>query len=69
MKITHLCALALTAYLFVSHLHADQFGTAGNTFMIDFVTVGNPGNGNDVGAGGGLILRLMAGCRMSFRWG
>jgi len=29
-------------------LHADLFGTGPNTFTIDFVTVGNPGNGDDV---------------------
>jgi len=31
----------------------DTFGSGPNTFTIDFVTVGNPGNANDAGAGGG----------------
>src|SRR5690606_26523521 len=31
----------------------DTFGSGANTFTIDFVTVGNAGNGNDAGAGGG----------------
>ena len=32
---------------------ADTFGSGGNTFMIDFVDVGNAGNANDVGPFGG----------------
>lgn len=28
-------------------LHADTFGSGDNTITIDFVTVGNPGNGDD----------------------
>jgi len=32
---------------------ADTFGSGDNQFSIDFVTVENPGNGNDAGAGGG----------------
>lgn len=31
---------------------ADTFGSGANTFSLDFVTVGNPGNSNDAGAGG-----------------
>jgi formylglycine-generating enzyme len=31
----------------------DSFGTVGNEFTIDFVDVGNAGNANDAGAGGG----------------
>lgn len=27
--------------------HADTFGSGGNAFTIDFVTIGNPGNAND----------------------
>jgi hypothetical protein len=34
-------------------LYADTFGTGANHFTIDFVNVGNAGNGNDLGAGGG----------------
>lgn len=32
---------------------SDTFGSGANTFTMDFVTVGNPGNANDAGAGGG----------------
>lgn len=32
---------------------ADSFGGAANTFTLDFVNVGNAGNGDDDGAGGG----------------
>lgn len=31
----------------------DSFGSGGNQFGIDFVSVGNAGNGNDAGGGGG----------------
>jgi len=34
-------------------LSADTFGSGANTFTIDFVTVGNAGNGADTGNGGG----------------
>ena len=33
--------------------HADNFGSGANTFTIDFVTIGNPGNAHDTGGGGG----------------
>jgi hypothetical protein len=35
--------------------HADQFGTPGHEFTIDFVPVGNPGNADDAGGGGGTV--------------
>ena len=31
---------------------ADTFGTGANGFTLDFVAVGNAGNGNDAGTGG-----------------
>jgi hypothetical protein len=34
--------------------HADTFGSGGNAFTIDFVNIGNAGNADDAGAGGGL---------------
>ena len=37
---------------FTTALHADTFGTGPNTFTIDFVTVGDPGNANDTGTTG-----------------
>ena len=69
MKITHLCALTLASFFAISRVHADQFGTAGNTFTIDFVTVGNPGNGNDAGAGGGLYSSPYGGVPYVFQMG
>jgi formylglycine-generating enzyme required for sulfatase activity len=39
--------------MLVAELRADTFGTGGNQFTIDFVSVGNAGNANDAGAGGG----------------
>ena len=33
---------------------ADTFGSGANTFTIDFVPIGNAGNGRDFGAGGGI---------------
>jgi hypothetical protein len=36
-----LCAFTITA------ARADSFGSGGNAFTIDFVTIGNPGNAND----------------------
>lgn len=38
----------------VTPAHADTFGSGANTFTINFVNIGNPGNGDDLGAGGGL---------------
>ena len=41
-----LWALTITA------AQADTFGSGGNAFTIDFVTIGNPGNANDSGTTG-----------------
>ena len=41
-----LCALTGTS------ARADNFGSGGNAFTIDFVTIGNPGNANDSGTTG-----------------
>jgi formylglycine-generating enzyme len=35
-----------------TNLHADTFGSGANTFTIDFVTVGDPGNADDSGTTG-----------------
>lgn len=50
-------------------LHADTFGSGGNAFTIDFVTVGNAGNGDDAGAGGGSYSSLYGGVAYDFRMG
>ncbi len=39
--------VAVVCVLFVSSSSADMFGTGGNQFTIDFVTIGNPGNPAD----------------------
>ncbi len=44
---------SLSAALFsVPSARADSFGSGGNAFTIDFVTIGNPGNANDSGTTG-----------------
>jgi formylglycine-generating enzyme required for sulfatase activity len=48
---------------------ADTFGSGANTFTIDFVNVGNPGNGNDAGAGGGSYSSPYGGVAYSYRMG
>lgn len=51
-----LCAAALSwaaGLMMMGDLRADTFGTGGNAFTIDFVGVGNAGNADDAGAGGG----------------
>jgi hypothetical protein len=51
---TAVAALGLALGMMTTEkLHADTFGSGPNMFTIDFVTVGNPGNPNDAGAGGG----------------
>ncbi len=49
--------LALTA----ATVHADTFGSGGNAFTIDFVTIGNPGNANDPTPEPGSALLLLGG--------
>jgi hypothetical protein len=50
LKYTLAGVLALT----VMPTRADTFGSGVNQFNIDFVNIGNAGNANDAGAGGGL---------------
>ena len=52
MKIAAVSALALA--MSIPTAHADTFGTSGNEFTIDFVPIGNAGNADDAGAGGGI---------------
>jgi len=51
MKIQHLFAAGLLA-LTAATVHADTFGSGGNAFTIDFVTIGNAGNAVDTGTTG-----------------
>ncbi len=52
MKTKHILVAGILAFI-TTNIHADTFGSGANTFTINFVTIGNPGNGNDAGAGGG----------------
>jgi len=49
-------------------LHADTFGSGANTFTIDFVTVGDPGNPNDSGTTGSYFTPY-GGVAYEFRMG
>ncbi len=48
---------------------ADTFGSGANTFTIDFVNVGNAGNANDAGAGGGSYYSDYGGVAYEYRIG
>jgi len=48
---------------------ADTFGTGPNQFTIDFVDVGNAGNSNDAGAGGGSYSSPYGGVAYDYRIG
>jgi len=48
---------------------ADTFGSGPNQFTIDFVTVGNPGNGDDTGLGGGFYSSPAGGVSYFYRMG
>jgi hypothetical protein len=48
---------------------ADTFGTGANGFTLDFVGVGNAGNGNDEGAGGGSYSSPYGGVAYDYRMG
>lgn len=51
------------------NLNADTFGSGVNEFTIDFVDVGNAGNANDAGAGGGLYSSPYGGVGYDYRMG
>jgi hypothetical protein len=61
--------LAGAIALIVTSAHADTFGSGANSFTIDFVTIGNPGNGDDAGAGGGLYSSPYGGVPYVYRMG
>jgi formylglycine-generating enzyme required for sulfatase activity len=48
---------------------ADTFGSGANAFTIDFVDVGNAGNANDAGAGGGSYFSGYGGVNYDYRMG
>jgi len=53
----------------ITSARADIFGSGPNTFTIDFVTVGNTGNGDDAGAGGGIYSSPYGGVGYAYRMG
>ena len=48
MKTTVALILLVFALLYVPTAHADTFGSGDDPFDIDFVTIGNPGNADDI---------------------
>ena len=50
-------------------VQADTFGTGANGFTLDFVPIGNAGNGNDAGAGGGSYFSPYGGVSYKYRMG
>jgi len=65
LRITLAGVLALT----ITSAHADTFGSGGNAFTIDFVNIGNAGNANDAGAGGGSYSSPYGGVSYDYRMG
>jgi formylglycine-generating enzyme required for sulfatase activity len=73
MKKTTLTKITLATLCFagfgVTSAHADNFGSGGNSFSIQFADVGNAGNGNDAGAGGGIYSSPYGGVSYNYRIG
>ena len=61
--------LAGVLLLIVLPARADNFGSGGNAFTIDFVDIGNPGNADDAGAGGGIYSSPYGGVSYGYRMG
>ena len=71
MKTKHLlltAALALGGLITIP-AQADIFGSGANTFTIDFVNIGNVGNGDDLGAGGGSYSSPYGGVAYTYKIG
>ena len=61
-------AAVLCGFL-VPSAHADSFGTGLNTLTLDFVNIGNAGNADDAGAGGGSYSTPYGGVSYGYRMG
>ena len=61
--------LATALALLAIPAHADTFGSGANTFTIDFVDIGNPGNGEDLGDGDGSYSAPYGGVAYIYRMG
>lgn len=69
-KVATAAALAFGLGLVLADtLHADTFGSGANTFTIPFVTIGNAGNSDDAGAGGGVDSSPYGGVSYEYRMG
>lgn len=64
-----LLKLAFALALLILPARADTFGVGTNTFTIEFAEVGNAGNGDDLGAGGGSYSQPFGGVAYLFRIG
>ena len=61
-------AAVLCAFL-VPSARADSFGNGGNAFTLEFVNIGNAGNTDDLGAGGGSYSSPYGGVPYAYRMG
>jgi formylglycine-generating enzyme len=61
-------AAVLCGFL-VPSAHADVFGSGANTLTLEFVTIGNAGNADDAGAGGGSYFSSYGGVSYGYRMG
>lgn len=61
--------IAIMTIINTTTVHADSFGSGANQFNIDFVNIGNAGNGNDAGAGGGSYFSPYGGVSYKYRMG
>ena len=61
-------AAVLCAFL-VPSSRADVFGSGANTLTLEFVTIGNAGNADDAGAGGGSYSTPYGGVSYGYRMG
>ena len=61
--------LAVTAITASAATTVDSFGSGLNSFNVSFVDIGNAGNGNDLGAGGGTYSSPFGGVAYSYRMG
>jgi hypothetical protein len=62
-------AVCLLTLALAALCRADNFGSGANSFSIDFATVGNPGNPDDAGAGGGTSFGPYGGVSYVYRIG
>jgi hypothetical protein len=69
--ITHKLGITLAGVLALTltSATADDFGTTGNEFTIDFVDIGNAGNTDDLGDGGGSYSSPYGGVPYVYRMG